>query len=72
MAKLKIVVSNQGEVAVWALDGTYAGGVQRIRKIAAALNQAGAQIIKDPQIESHRESPELVRLHQICHLHESC
>lgn len=71
MAKFKIVVSPQGEVAIWALDGNYAAGVTNIQKIAATLNQAGAQITKEPQIENHRESPELNRLHQISHLHQS-
>lgn len=69
--RIKIVITNQGEIGFFGNDGTFAQGVTNIQKLLEAIGGTGLKVSEASPIESHREFDQvLATTHEFAHEHE--
>lgn len=66
--KFKVVVADNGQLACFAENGTFAEGKVAIAKMIAAIQAGGVAVPTVSEVEQHRHTEELTRAHDMAHL----
>jgi hypothetical protein len=63
MAKMRVVITPDGDVRFMIVDGSFEEGKKEIAKLVAGLGGAGLTVTPTSEIEQHRHGPGETQTH---------
>ena len=67
--KIRIVITPDGQIALFSDTGTFTAGKEQLEKLLASLQADGVQFSEVGQVEQHRHDGEHVHDHTHTHDH---